>query len=985
MNDYDLVKKVIGAAPIESPDFTGVPKAPTPSGDDDKQIPNVEYVSGKVIELKNIITANIKDLQDKINQIESTGIDVDRLKQEIIDSLKPSISDEIIADLGNQSVEISFSDLEGNQNSVLKQIDAVIAIVDEALSLSMDSYRNTLTSYKSELTSKRSQLVSYYNQAKTAYDTCCSNNTTENYANFTSKLKVWDEYCGEVLAYCQTVLNKLNNILLGLKADATQESIFNLLTNNGEAQGIYFANVTDDEGHTTKQLFISGEYMQMYGVDVKDLNKKSTFKVTKSGNVSINATEFTLKGKSISDTVSDAIASDETINQSINNATSGMNTTIENLTNKVNDIESNMGNVSEAVQEAIKDGAISAAEVNTIKKLYNDLSSRQTAVLAEINAVLALSNLSTTDKNELQSDKTSVVNSFSNVTTAYNNIINASTPTTSQFTAFDTAVTNLNKYVGIARAYCQTAQNNITVNITNTKLSNDREAVFNALTDNGTIQGITMVEDADTGKAQLYINGEYIQAEDFKAGNSITTPDIYAERINCVRIPTMLEAKCNITVNTDSSTASNSVKFEDGAEFKTLQGVLDNAPVFFNGNSVVVKLTQDITEDIEFRGFGGGALYILMCNHNIYGTIKIRDCHTVEIYGGSNTNENIPDKANRPVISPFKLIEDGESYYTVFAYGTPSVLLRNVNIYGKLAASDSVYTTASKNYAVGAGRGTLLNASNVAIINSDNGFKAVRGGRILSQATEGQCTKYGFYAMYGGMIDICSYQYGSLNVVNTATGGASKNYSKLDSEIINVGPNIVFDGRAIDVDDSNKQDSNVSNATTTTIKSNSAYSYRISGNYKGSWSTDNVAREGAYTTAYGKNKGFWFFGTLFNQFKGKNITKVVFTVNRQQAGAWSSSISMYLRWHTYETKTAASKAVTSTSSGPAMSTWVHAFTVKPVGNGAANTFTLDSTTEGANGPLAAIKAGTLKGFGIYNDSDKYQGYLPEMTVTVYCN
>ena len=94
---------------------------------------------------------------------------------------------------------------------------------------------------------------------------------------------------------------------------------------------------------------------------------------------------------------------------------------------------------------------------------------------------------------------------------------------------------------------------------------------------------------------------------------------------------------------------------------------------------------------------------------------------------------------------------------------------------------------------------------------------------------------------------------------------------------------------------------------------------------------------------------------------------------------------MYLRWNTYETKTAATKAVTSTSSGPAMSTWVHAFTVKPVGNGAANTFTLDSTTEGSNGPLAAIKAGTLKGFGIYNDSDKYQGYLPEMTVTVYCN
>lgn len=985
MNDLDLVKKVRNAAPLDSPAFTGSPTTPTPTGNVTKQVSNVEYVGGQITEVKNLITNQISDLQKKIDNIDQTGVDVDKLKQEIINALKPSISDDIIKDLNNESVKISFSDLEGNQNSILKQIDAVIQIIDEAIALNMVSYKNTLTAYKAELTSKREQLVNYYNLAKAAYDKCCQTNNEINYADFTQKLKTWDEYGGEVLGYCQSVLNKLNNILLGLKADATQESIFNLLTNNGEVQGIYFANVTDsDTGKTTRQLFINGEFMQMKGVDVKDLQNVSTFKVTKSGNVIINATEFTLKGKTIGDTVSDAISSDKTIQDSIDKATSGMNTTIGNLSNKVDEIENNMGDVSEEVKEAIKDGAISASEVATIKKLYNDLSSRQTAVLKEIDAIIGLSNISLEDQKLMNTYRTSVVNSFTAVKNAYNAIVSSSNPTTQQFITFDEKVKTLNEYVGVARAYAQTTLNNITTRITNGKLSADRKAVFNALTDNGRIQGITMVEDATVG-AQLYINGEYIQSKDFKAENSVSTPDLYVERINCVRVPTMLEQKATVTINKSAADADDMYSFSDGQAYRTLQGALDACPVFFNGNSVVIKLTHDITEDIEIRGFAGGAIYILMCGHNIYGTIKIRDCHTVEIYGSNTTNDNIADKTKRPVISPFQLIEDGESYFTVFAYSTQAVLLRNVNIYGKVAASDSKYTIATKNFAVGVGRGASLTASNVAIINSDNGFKAVRGGKIISQATEGQCTKYGWYAMYGGVLDLCSYSYWNEAVVNKATGGKVKNYAKLDNETINVGPNITFDGTTITPDSDKEQSSTTTNQTSTTIKSSSGYSYRISGSYVGSFTPDMVVREGLYTSSYGKNKGFWFFGNLFDQFKGKNVTKVVFTVTRLQAGAWSSAIDMYLRWHTFKDQASAKASVTSTASGPAMSSWYAKFSCKGTGSGTTNTFTLDSTTEGSNGPLAAIKAGTLKGFGIYNSSDSYQGYSATMTVTVYCN
>lgn len=1046
MNDLELVRKVKNSASLDSPEFTGVPKTPTPSGSVTNQIVNVEYlnkritesgggssgggssvdlsayaklaspqfsgvptvptpdsqnqlqitnvkfVSGQVDTLSEIFTSKIDSLQKKIDSIESVGVDVDKLKQDIINELKPNISDDIIKQLESETIEISFSDLDSNQNNILKQIDAVIKIIDDAIAASNGSFANTLTAYRAELYSKRDQLVTYYNQAKAAYDVCCNNNTTSNYADFTQKLKIWDEYAGEVLGYCQSVLSKFNGLLVGLKADATQDAIFNLLTNNGEVQGIYYADVTDENGKKTRQLFINGEYAQLRGACVKDTAEQDTFRVTKSGNVIINATEFSLKGKPISSLVSDAISSDTTIKDTIDKATSGMQTTLDNLSKDVDNLEGQIGNVSDTVKDAISDDIITEAEVQSLGKLYNDISSRQTAVLKEIDAAITILqadidkgddkvSTSITDRDNLKTYRNSVVNAFTSVKNTYDSILSSTSNSEkiNLFTQFDTNVTNLNNYVGIARTYCQTAMNNLMKGTTAKKLSADRKAVFNALTDNGTIQGITMVEDASTGKSQLYINGEYIRAEDFKAGTSVSTPDLYVERVNCVRIPTMLEEDATVTVNPTDSNASDENDFVDGAVFKTFQGAIDACPVILNGRSAYIRLKADITEDILIRGINGGTLYIYLENHNIKGCIKIWDCHSIMMYGGATYSEDIAT-TSRPVITPYKMVGIDTYYYTIVAVRTNFVYVKNINIYGKVASDDSTYSNATKNYAIGATRSSTLNTANVGIINSDNGMHAVRGGHIISQNSEGLCTNYGYYNLYGGVIDICAATFNS-KYVYQAVGGKSANYKAKDKDTINVAENMVFSSSPLTASSSLKQDSTVTNTTSYTLKSSTGYSYRIAGTYRGSWSSDNVVREGTWNGS--ENKGFWFFGNLLKDFKGSNVTKIVVTVTRQSAGSYSSDINMHLRYHSYTTKDKATAAVSSTSVGPLVSDWSLTCKCKGVGSGTTNTFTL--TSSNASAALTAIKNGTLAGFALYASGANYQQYSPTMKVAVYCN
>lgn len=960
MNDLQILQILHGLpdeiAPLNSPQFKGVPTAPTADKSNaSNQIATTAFVDEKVHADIEVVQTDLDGVKEEMKKFD--GLDMDQIKEEVKQQIENNLSNDIIDSLSTQSIRISYSDIGIRQNNILKQIDTILDILNQ---LDGDN-AVTMATYKATLGDMKNTLINYYSTMNVAYEACIAK--TGTYADFSEKFNTWYSYTGDVLAYMQTILNKLNAYMVGKKADATQKAIFDLLTDNGRMQGIYYADVTLEDGTVERQLFINGEYAQLKGCKVKDVANNTTFAIGKDGSVTINATSFKVTGRSIETLVSESMASSDTITNAVNKATQGIRTEIDNLTQSVDDIEAGMGNVSETVKDAIKDDIITEAEFSSLSSLYNDICARQTAVIKEINAVLSLTNIDNNDKNSLTNYRTSVNNTFKSIQDSYNIMTNAIKITPQMFIDFDRAVTNWNTYVGTARSFCQTVLNNITTKLTSDKLSNTRQAVFNALTENGTIQGLFMSED------QLYINGEYIQAKDIKAEDSLIAESLTVKKINCNKAATMLQAATSVRVNPNSYYADDANDFENGAVFKTLQGAINACPVCLNGKSARIYLDASITENIEIRGKNGGTLYIYMCGNSIYGTVKIWDSTGVLIYGGSTNSDSMSVSA-RPVITPYSMIEYDSYYYTVLGIRTNYIYLKDVNVYGKVynGTSEKVYKTQNRNYCIASARGTTLQICNVSVVHTDNGCHAIRGGKIISQDAGGYCNRYGYYASYGGEINICR---------DTAIGGATKNYTSYDNETITVSNNVTFASSGVTQSSTNIKDSSTKVATSETLISDYGYSYRTTGTYAKSWSSDGVVRQGKWSTSLGMNKGFWFFGSDFDEFVGKTITKVTLTLTRQAAGAYGSGATATLKYHEFTTKAKATAAIGSSTTGPAVSSWSKSLSVKAYSTAKTNTFEITDSDL-----LNAISKGTCKGFALYNTSGSYQQYSGSLKVMI---
>lgn len=958
MNDLQILQILHGLpdeiAPLNSPQFKGVPTAPTADKSNaSNQIATTQFVNEKVASDVKVVQQDLDGVKEEMKKFD--GLDMDDIKQEVKQQIENNLSNDIISSLSKESVRISYSDIGIRQQNILKQVDSVLEILDQ---LDGDN-AIAMATYKATLGDKKNTLINYYSTMNVAYEAYIAD--TGTYADFSEKFNTWYSYTGEVLVYLQTILNKLNAYMVGKKADATQKAIFDLLTDNGRMQGIYYADVTLEDGTVERQLFINGEYAQLKGTKVIDTAGNTTFAVGKDGSLTINATSLKVTGRPIETLVGEAMSSSDVMTEAVNQATQGITTQIDQLTQSVDDIEAGMENVSETVKNAIKDDVITEAEFASLSSLYNDICAREEAVLKEINAVLSLTNIENNDKASLTNYRTSVKNSFTDIETAYNTMTNAIKITPEMFTTFDAKVTNWNVYVGTARSFCQTVLNNITTRLTSDKLANTRQAVFNALTENGTIQGLFMTED------QLYINGEYIQAKDIKAEDSLIAESLTVKKINCSKAATMLQSATSVRVNPNSADADDSNDFENGAVFKTLQGAINACPVCLNGKSARIYLDSNVTENIEIRGKNGGTLYIYMCGHSIFGTVKVWDCTGVLIYGGSTHSEDL-STSERPVISPYSMIEWDSYYYTVLSIRTTFLYLKNINIYGKVASNDKVYTSNIKNYSIGISRGGALHICNLGVVNSDNGCHAIRGGKIISQDAGGYCKRLAYYAAYGGEINICR---------DTAIGSPSPQYKAYDNETITVSNSVTFANSGISSVSSNIKDSSTKVTTSETIISDYGYSYRTTGSYAGSWSSEAVVRQGKWSTSLGMNKGFWFFGSDFDEFVGKTITKVTLTLTRQAAGAYGSSTTATLKYHNFTTKSKATAAIGSSTTGPSVSSWSKSLSVKAYSTSKTNTFEITDSDL-----LNAISKGTCKGFALYNTSGSYQQYSGSLKVMI---
>ena len=123
-------------------------------------------------------------------------------------------------------------------------------------------------------------------------------------------------------------------------------------------------------------------------------------------------------------------------------------------------------------------------------------------------------------------------------------------------------------------------------------------------------------------------------------------------------------------------------------------------------------------------------------------------------------------------------------------------------------------------------------------------------------------------------------------------------------------------------------------------------------------------RQGDY--GYGDCNGIWLFGNQFEQFKDKNITKVVITISRQGGGR-STSVDLNIKTHKYKSKPSGKPS--------------YVGTVGTLGL-AVNTSGKKTITDKNNAIITGLKAGTIKGIGLQSTYDSAHYAVCSGSVTI---
>lgn len=441
-------------------------------------------------------------------------------------------------------------------------------------------------------------------------------------------------------------------------------------------------------------------------------------------------------------------------------------------------------------------------------------------------------------------------------------------------------------------------------------------------------QSNTFSVDSEGNIVGAQIQGSEVIGDSFSVEGELTADTITANKINSAQYPSTLEDDIQISIN---SGGSDDNELYDGVSFATVTGALEALPKFLNGKVVNIWIQEDIYENIDIRYFSSGRINLYLDGNTVYGWIRNYMSNIkVYVYGGYMKYET----AKTGVIHPSTGCAVASRTASLVGQESSCINAYSLKIYGSDNPSGSATTivgVACDSYATGYYK-------DLQFINCDIGFRANAGGRIHAAGSSGVCSQYGFEAVSGGCITIAnSGQCG---------GSKSNTHVSLPGQII-APTNVNHEGGNQTTDDN--QAPSTSTKKVVTIKSNSGDTYRSS--VYNNWKKDNTCRQGDY--GYGDCNGCWFFGSQFNQFKGKSISKIELTIKRISGGSYSG-VSLQVKTHNY----------TSRPSGkPSYGSSCGSVTIA-VGNSGKLTIT-NSTI------LNAISNGTVKGFGIqssYNSS-----------------
>ena len=437
-----------------------------------------------------------------------------------------------------------------------------------------------------------------------------------------------------------------------------------------------------------------------------------------------------------------------------------------------------------------------------------------------------------------------------------------------------------------------------------------------------------------------------MRAENLKIEGDVGADTLSVNYIDNPCYPATLAGSVHLYVNAnignDDYTIDDILQSYDEAEeygyesyrkkFKTLQGALDASPAFLNNKNLRITLETDITEDVYIRGFTSGAVRIYLNGYTIYGNVHgYANSAAVYLYGGTVDDTT----ATQGIIHPNTGFNIGRRCISAGFEACQYVALYKIKVFG----ADNKPSDISSNYKVAvassAGTGSVY-CSDVAITNCAIGFRTNNMGCIHVAKSSGKASRYGFESTTGGQISIADGNQAGGTTANTSESSGGQVWYKSPT----------FDGSTTSTDTTTAP--STSTTKTMTIKSTYGDTYRSS--VYNNWKKDGTVRQGDY--GYGDCTGCWFFGTAFAELKGKTITKVQITINRQTGGT-SVPVEHKLWMHRYTSRPSGAPTLTSN--------WSQTFRLA-TGNSTIVAIT-NSTV------LNAISAGTCKGFALRNTYD----------------
>lgn len=462
----------------------------------------------------------------------------------------------------------------------------------------------------------------------------------------------------------------------------------------------------------------------------------------------------------------------------------------------------------------------------------------------------------------------------------------------------------------------------------------DGDMIVDGAIDGKTITGATIIGSTFRNQSNTFsvdsegnivgaqIQGSEVIGDSFSVEGELTADTITANKINSAQYPSTLDDDIQIEI---SSSGDDNSELYDGAVFATVAGTIDALPKFLNGKTVNIWIREDIYENIDFQFFTSGVINLYLDGNTVYGYVRNYMSSTkVRVYGGWPGTE----EGHVGTIHPSTGCAVASRTGSLIGQESSPLIAYSVKIYG----SDNKATNgASATVGIVGDSYSTGYYKNVQFVNCDVGFRGSGGGRIHDAASSGVCSQYAYQATSGAVITIANAAH---------CGGTTANIAEtLPAQII-AHAKATYAGGNQTTDDTPAPTPTTKKVVT--IKSISGDTYRSS--VYNNWKKDNTCRQGDY--GYGDCNGCWFFGSQFNQFKGKSISKIELTIKRISGGSYSG-VALQVKTHNYASRPSGKPSYGSSCGSVSIA----------VGDSGKLTIT-NSTI------LNAISNGTVKGFGI---------------------